>query len=151
MTHYPPKIVVHLMSVFISVVFLWLHFLPRFPLFLYTRQPRSSRNLSTVLWGFFSRASPELSEFDNFLPEVWLSLLIFQLLCCCILQTLMNRVKWQCHCYAINLKILQGMLLVKYGAAVPTEALSLQFSRFRSCLTIFLHFLSKLQDPVSIS
>jgi hypothetical protein len=54
MTHHPSKIVVHLTSVFLSVVSFWLHFLPRFPLFLYTHRRLSSRNLSTVLWFFSS-------------------------------------------------------------------------------------------------
>ena len=43
------------------------------------------------------------------------------------------------------------MLSATFDTAVPTEALLLQFSRGTSCLTIFLHFLHKLQAPVSLS
>jgi hypothetical protein len=56
MTHHPSKVMVHLKSAFLSVVSFLLHFLPRFPLFLYTHRRLSSRNLSTVLW-FFSNVT----------------------------------------------------------------------------------------------
>jgi len=59
MTHHPSKVMVHLTSVFLSVVSFLLHFRPRFPLFLCTHLRLSSRNLSTFLWFFSSVAGIE--------------------------------------------------------------------------------------------